>query len=83
MRQMMHGEYLPAGLDDAGAPLRVTQMSAPVFDRSGRVAVAIMLLGPNYDVTSAEIHALGDDLLKAAQRATATAGGQPPEGFGE
>jgi DNA-binding IclR family transcriptional regulator len=79
MRQMMHSEYLPAGLDDADAPLRVTQMSAPVFDRSGRVTVAIMVLGPNYDVTSDEVGALGDDLVKAAQRATTAAGGHPSE----
>jgi DNA-binding IclR family transcriptional regulator len=81
MRQMMHSEYLPAALDDANVPLRVTQMSSPVFDRSGRVTVAIMVLGPNYDVTSHEIGSLGTDLLKAAQRATAAAGGQPAEGF--
>jgi DNA-binding IclR family transcriptional regulator len=79
MRQMMHSEYLPAGLDDTRTPLRVTQMSAPVFDRSGRVAVAIMLLGPSYEVTSEEIATMGDDLVKAAQRATTAAGGHPSD----
>jgi hypothetical protein len=36
-----------------------------------------MLLGPNYDVTSKEINALGDELMHAAHRATRAAGGHP------
>jgi DNA-binding IclR family transcriptional regulator len=80
MREMMHSEYLPTGLQD-GAARRVSQMSAPVFDRSGHVTSAIMLLGPNYDVTSDEINALGEELIAAAQRATRAAGGQNPEGI--
>jgi DNA-binding IclR family transcriptional regulator len=76
MRQMTHSEYLPTGLDD-GATRRVSQMSAPVFDRSGHISTAIMLLGPNYDVTSKEINALGDELMHAAHRATRAAGGHP------
>ena len=81
MRQMMHSEYLPAALDDASAPMRVTQMSAPVFDRSGRISVAIIVLGPSYEMTSHEIGALGADLVTAAQRATTAAGGQQFESF--
>lgn len=81
MRQMMHSEYLPTGLND-DTPVRVTQMSAPVFDRSGQVATEVMLLGPNYDVTRDEIASLGADLVDAAKRATAAAGGHPVDASG-
>lgn len=74
MREMSHGEYLSAELDD-GVETRVSQMSAPVFDRSGRVAAAIMLLGPNYEVTRRDIELLGGELVVAARRATEAAGG--------
>jgi DNA-binding IclR family transcriptional regulator len=78
MREMVQSEYLPTEIDDNAAP-RVSQLSAPVFDRSGRVASAIMMLGPNYDVTNAEITLLGKDLVHAAARATQNAGGHQPE----
>jgi DNA-binding IclR family transcriptional regulator len=78
IREMIHTEYLPTEVD-AGAPLRVSQMSAPVFDRLGEIPAAIMLLGPSYDMTAAEIAALGTRLLDAARRATARAGGRPAE----
>ena len=81
MRQMTHSEYLPAGLDDSTVR-RVSQLSGPVFDHTGQVAAAIMLLGPDYDVTSEEISALGTQLQQAATRATRAAGGRARDGAG-
>ena len=75
--EMQHAEYLPADIDD-DARIRLTQMSAPIFDRGGRVVAAIMLLGPDYDLTNAELRALGEHLARAATRATETAGGRVP-----
>jgi DNA-binding IclR family transcriptional regulator len=72
--EMQHSEYLATDIDES-ASIRLTQMSAPVFDGSGRVAAAIMLLGPEYDLTAAELHALGEHVVRAAERATSTAGG--------
>ena len=72
---MQHSEYLAGDVED-DATIRLTQMSAPVFDRSGRTIAALMLLGPEYDITSGELHAMGDQLVAAAARATASAGGR-------
>jgi len=78
IREITHSEYLP--LELAGdAPQRVNQMSAPVFDRTGRVVLQLMVLGPTYDLARAEIDALGDRLLIAATRSTERIGGRPPE----
>jgi DNA-binding IclR family transcriptional regulator len=68
IRQVTHSEYLAADLDPEGT-VRLTQISAPVFEPSGDVAASIMLLGPSHDVTPAEITALGDLVLAAAARA--------------
>jgi DNA-binding IclR family transcriptional regulator len=77
MRAIVHTEYLTAAIDPE-ATLRVSQMSAPVFDSAGRVATAIMVLGPPYEVTAPEIAALGDQLRRAADRATTHLAGAPP-----
>ncbi|HEY7107071.1 MAG TPA: hypothetical protein VH986_11755 [Acidimicrobiia bacterium] len=45
MREIVHTEYLAAAID-AEQPIRVSQVSVLVFDRSGHVPVAIMVLGP-------------------------------------
>jgi DNA-binding IclR family transcriptional regulator len=79
IRQLARSEYLPADVD-AGKPVRMSQMSAPVFDREGRVASALMLLGPDHEISAVEIDALGARLLKAAQAATARLGGRTPQG---
>ena len=77
IREMVHGEYLATDID-AAATTRLSQMSAPVFDHRGKAVLAIMVLGPNYDLTGNEIAALGQQLLGAAARATQRAGGHPP-----
>ncbi|WP_163548060.1 IclR family transcriptional regulator [Candidatus Frankia nodulisporulans] len=73
---MQHTEYLVLvpELDD-GVSVRMTQVSAPVLDVAGRVVAALMLLGPNYDLTSREMHALGRQVAEAAQRASKAASG--------
>lgn len=77
IREITHGEYLPVDLD-ADQPRRVNQMSAPVFDHTGRVVVQILVLGPTYDLTPAEVDALGARLLEASARATERIGGRAP-----
>ncbi|HZP28981.1 MAG TPA: helix-turn-helix domain-containing protein [Acidimicrobiia bacterium] len=70
-------EYLPVTLP-ADGPQQLRQMSAPVFDATGRVGYAFMVLGRSYDVTAAEIDALGARLLDAARAATDELGGRCP-----
>jgi DNA-binding IclR family transcriptional regulator len=77
VRQLAKSEYLRSDVD-AKKPVRMSQLSAPVFDREGRVASALMLLGPDHEISAAEIDALGARLLKAAQAATARLGGRAP-----
>lgn len=76
VRAIVHRECLlnELALD---ARVRMVLLSAPVFDHSGAVAAAIMVLGPNHEVSGAEILSLGGRLLAAARAATLRAGGQP------
>jgi len=78
MRELSHSEFLPVALDTE-ALRRVNHMSAPVFDAAGCVAIAIMVLGPTFDLTPAEIGTLGERLLATAREATARIGGRIPE----
>lgn len=73
---LAHTEYLPAALD-AQRPYRVSQLSAPVFDHRGAVVLALMVLGPGYELTASEIHALGSLVLGAAHTLTSRLGGAP------
>jgi DNA-binding IclR family transcriptional regulator len=75
IRELQHSEYLAGELDDDAA-IRLSQMSAPVFDRSGRTVAAVMLLGPDYELTTTELRALGEQLVAGAARATANTGGR-------
>jgi DNA-binding IclR family transcriptional regulator len=70
-----HG--LAVGLDDE-QPVRINQLSAPVFDRAGHVVASIMALGPDTAMTGAEVHALGRRVLEAADRVTRGIGGRRP-----
>jgi DNA-binding IclR family transcriptional regulator len=76
IRTVTHSEYLASELDPQGT-IRLTQVSAPVFQADGRVAASIMLLGPSHDVSAAEITAMGERVLAAAGRATHDIGGRP------
>jgi DNA-binding IclR family transcriptional regulator len=75
--KLAHSEYLATDLD-ADSTMRVSLMAAPVFDRTGRAVTSILLLGPDYEITTAELSARGEALVRAAARATQLAGGQPP-----
>jgi DNA-binding IclR family transcriptional regulator len=77
IREFTEGEYLPAALDP-GATLRISQLSAPVFDRHGKVAAIIIVFGSTYELPSSEIEAIGEQLTQAAASATANAGGRAP-----
>lgn len=76
MRAMTHSEYLAAEID-ADRTTRLTQISAPVFEPGGEVAASVMLLGPDHEVTTDEIAALGGLVVAAAARATRDIGGAP------
>jgi DNA-binding IclR family transcriptional regulator len=75
MREMAHGEYLAADVEPSSR-LRVSQMSAPIFDSRGEVRAAIMTLGPDYEIAGSEVLALGERLLTAARKATDQLGGR-------
>jgi len=77
IREVMHSAYLPVDLDSEAA-VRVGQISAPVFDRSGRVAVSLLVPGPDREIFPSELHALAGQLVDAATRATRAAGGLQP-----
>jgi DNA-binding IclR family transcriptional regulator len=71
MRRMASVEYLvPDPIPDQ--PLRIAQMSAPIFDDRGGVDVAIMVLGPPQRMEPAAVSELGDLLLAAADRISRT-----------
>jgi DNA-binding IclR family transcriptional regulator len=77
MAGFAHSEYLAT--DVAGdATLRVSHMAAPVFDRQGRAVASMLLLGPDYEISAAELRSRGDALVRAAARATERAGGRDP-----
>ncbi len=76
MRDIAHGEYL-AGEIEPGSTIRLTQISAPVIEPSGRVTTALMLLGPSHEVPAAEVERLGALLRAAGERASTELGGAP------
>ncbi len=77
IRSIGHSEYLASELKPKGR-VRLTQVSAPVFDASGRVAASIMLLGPGHELAAAESMQWGERVLAAASAATRDIGGRLP-----
>ncbi len=75
---MQHSEYLAGDIVDT-ASLRLTHISAPVFDATGHVSASLMLLGPQYDLSGAELDALSKHVIEAAARATKAVGGSMAE----
>jgi len=67
---LQHSEYLPTELD--GDTLRLASLAAPVFDGAGRVAASLQVLGPNYELTNEQVRKLGEEVTRAAQRASAS-----------
>lgn len=76
-RALAHTEYLATELDPA-LMHRITQMSAPVFDRSGAATLALIVLGPTYDLRADEVDALGGRLAETARTVTRELGGTAP-----
>jgi DNA-binding IclR family transcriptional regulator len=77
IRETMHTAYLPADLD-AEAVMRVGQISAPVFDRSGRVAASLLVPGPDREISLSDLRVLAGRIVEAATQATHDAGGREP-----
>jgi len=77
IREMARTDYLPV-TPEPSAPSRINQISAPVFDHDGRVALAVMVLGPATDLSPAEVAALTDRVREAGSRATTRIGGTTP-----
>ncbi|MFI5718903.1 helix-turn-helix domain-containing protein [Nocardia sp. NPDC051750] len=71
--RMQHTEYLATNIDDE-AVIRLTQISAPVFDATGRAAVSLMVMGPQHELTGREVSAIGRQVVDAARRAAKAAG---------
>jgi DNA-binding IclR family transcriptional regulator len=78
MREMLHSDYLADDFD-VGTSVRVGQISAPIFDASGRVTTSLLMPGPEHEITGDELRALADRIKAAARRATRDAGGGRPE----
>jgi len=76
--EIAHSDYLTAELTPTG-PVRVTQLSSPVFDATGQVVASIMAMGPDRELTTSEAMALGRLVLDASTQATQSLGGQRPE----
>lgn len=76
--ELMHSRYLNADPDDRST-VRVGQISAPVFGPDGKVSASLLVPGPDYRVTAAELGELADRVRDAALRATRGAGGSPPD----
>ena len=76
--EIAHSDYLTAELTPTG-PVRVTQLSSPVFDAAGHVVSSIMAMGPDRELTTDEAMALGRLVLDASTRATQSLGGQRPD----
>lgn len=69
-----HSDYLSSELAPTG-PTRVTQWSSPVFDERGTVVASIMAMGPDEELGTDDVLALGRMVLETARRATQSLGG--------
>lgn len=76
-RELMHGPYLAAD-HEVGADVRIAQISAPVFDRSGRVTMSLLVPGPDYEISIHQLREIAARITAAAARATRSAGGVEP-----
>ena len=73
-------DFLPLTLEPGGEYL-VSSLGAPVFDRAGRVTLAVSLLGFPGLVTGAGIEQIGRELRDATAEVTRQSGGSlPPVG---
>jgi len=70
-------DFLPLTLEPGGEYL-VSSLGAPVFDRAGRVTLAVSLLGFPGLVAGAEIERIGRELSEATAGVTRRSGGHVP-----
>lgn len=75
--ELGHEDYLLIDPDPA-ATYRVNHLAAPVFDADGQVTVLLALIGFRGSVTGAEVAALGDRLVDAADTVTRSLHGRLP-----
>lgn len=59
-------------------PYRLNHIGAPVFDREGRVVLALFLIGFRGEIPAREVPRYADRLLVACERVTAALGGRAP-----
>jgi DNA-binding IclR family transcriptional regulator len=74
IHEISHGEYLLESIE-ASSPVRVSQLSAPVFDARGHVTVSIRILGTGFEMDRGDLEILGSKLRDAAAQATRASGG--------
>jgi DNA-binding IclR family transcriptional regulator len=72
---LVGSHHLPSHIEE-GASLRVSLMSAPVFDPAGSVVASLMVLGSGALMTSSDIESLGGALLGSADATTGAIGGR-------
>jgi DNA-binding IclR family transcriptional regulator len=71
--------YLPVKLEPART-YRLTQVSAPVFDQAGAVAMVVLVVAVGLELATEEIAARGDRVRETAARLTAAIGGVVRDG---
>jgi DNA-binding IclR family transcriptional regulator len=77
IRSLAATGYLPTSLD-AGSRYRVIQVSAPVFDHNGELAMTILVSPHGLDLDGADVRDLGTATRACADRITRTIGGVRP-----
>ena len=70
-------DFLPLTLEPGGEYV-VSSLGAPVFDRAGRVTLAVSILGFPGPATGAEIERIGRELSDATAEVTRQSGGSLP-----
>jgi DNA-binding IclR family transcriptional regulator len=78
INQLLYEEYVLPELDQPG-PHRIEQITVPVFDADGGVALVIGLTGFAHDLTLEQLTRIVTPLMVASRRLTATLGGRRPD----
>jgi DNA-binding IclR family transcriptional regulator len=71
--------YLPVVLEP-GRTYRLTQVSAPVFEQAGAVAMVVLVVAVGLELATEEIAAYGERVRETAARLTAAIGGVVRDG---
>ncbi len=73
---LVETHHLPAHIGDEA--MRVTLMSAPIFDASGSVVAALMVLGSGELMTASDMRSLAAALLESTAGVSEAIGGRQP-----